>query len=65
MNNINLDYIMDIFRTLTSELPEQMLYRENGNSIELRALDSTEGILPIDISGNEWKLIGCQMVEAS
>ena len=42
MDKVNIDYLMDIFRALSTELPEQMLYRENGDSIELRTLDSIE-----------------------
>ena len=65
MNNANLDYIMDIFKTLTSEMPEHMLYRENGDSIELRTLDSIVSCPPSESLGNGWKLIGCQMAEAA
>ena len=65
MDKNKLDYIMDIFRTLSTEVPEQMLYRENGDSIELRTPDSIAGCLPLDLQDNGWKLIGCQMVEAA
>ena len=65
MNNANLDYILDIFKTRTSELPEHMLYRENGDSIELRTLDSIVSCPPTESLGNGWKLIGCQMGEAA
>ena len=65
MNRTNIDYILDIFKTLTSELPEQMMYREIGDSIELRTLDNSEGILPFDAKENGWRLIGCQMIEAA
>ena len=65
MDKNKLNYIMDIFRTLSTEVPEQMLYRENGDSIELRTPDSTAGCLPLDLQDNGWKLIGCQMVEAA
>ena len=42
MDNANIEYILDIFRTLSTEVPEQMLYREDGKNIELRKLDSIE-----------------------
>lgn len=65
MDNAKIDYILDIFRTLTSELPEQMLYRENGDSIELRTLDSIMSCTPSESLGSGWKLIRSQMVEAA
>ena len=62
MDGAKIDYILDIFRTLTTELPEQMLYRDNGDSIELRTLDDIgNGISP----DNSWKLIRCQMTGAA
>ena len=40
MDKVNIDYLMDIFRAISTELPEQMLYRDNGDSIELKTPDS-------------------------
>ena len=60
MNSANVDYILDIFRTLSSEVPEQMLYRENGDSIELRTPDSTPAM-----QAEGWNLIGTRMIEAA
>ena len=65
MDNANIDYILDIFRTLSGELPEQMLYRENGDSIELKNPDSIGSDLSAALQGSGWDLIGTRMVEAA
>ncbi len=65
MDKAKIDYILDIFKTLSTELPEQMLYRENGDSIELRTLDNTGGCLPGEMLNNGWNLIGSQIAEAA
>lgn len=65
MDMAKVDYILDVFKILTSELPEQMLYRENGDSIELRTLDSIIGCPPSESLGSGWKLIRSQVVEAA
>ena len=65
MNTANIDYILDIFRTITGDLPEQMLYREDGDSIELKTLDSTGSGFSPDLRNNGWMMIGSRMVEAA
>ena len=65
METANFEFILDIFKTLTTELPEQMLYRDNGDIIELRTVDSTEIIRHKGSEDNGWKLVGCQTVEAA
>ena len=40
MEKSNMDFIMDVFKTITGELPEMMLYREDGDSMELRSTAS-------------------------
>ena len=65
MDNANIEYILDIFRTLSTELPEQMLYREDGESIELRTLDSIGSSLAQELKNNGWSLIGNLMTEAA
>ena len=61
MDNSKIDYILDIFKTLTNELPEQMLFRENGDSLELKTLDGIgNGLLP-DLQNNGWSLINSQL----
>ena len=61
MDNAKIDYILDIFKTLTNELPEQMLFRENGDSLELKTLDGIgNGLLP-DLQNNGWSLINSQI----
>ena len=64
MNKINIDYALDIFRALTTELPDELLYRDSGDSIELRSPDSMDS-LATDILGNGWNMIGSQMIEAA
>ena len=58
MDKVNIDYLMDIFRALSTELPEQMLYRENGDSIELRTLDSIENSIGSSIGSSVGSSIG-------
>ena len=65
MDKAKVDYILDIFKTLSTELPEQMLYRENGDSIELRTPDSVGNCLSPELRNNGWNLIGSQMAEAA
>ena len=53
MDKVNIDYLMDIFRAISTELPEQMLYRDNGDSIELKTPDSIGNSVDSNIeSGN-------------
>ena len=69
MDKVNIDYLMDIFRALSTELPEQMLYRENGDSIELRTPgsigNSIENCGSAEMQNGGWSLIGSQMIEAA
>lgn len=58
MDNANFDFILNIFTTLTGEIPEQMLYREDGNSIELRTLGSADNCLSVELQKGGWDLIG-------
>ena len=37
MENANIEYLMNIFRELTTEMPDELIYRENGDIIELRS----------------------------
>ena len=61
MDKTNIDYIMDIFRTLSTEMPDQMLYRENENGMELKTADS----ITADLQSSGWNLIGRTMTEAA
>ena len=65
MDTTKLDYIMNIFKTLSTELPDQMLYREDGDSIELKTLDSVENCSTLDMQNNGWLLIGSQVAAAA
>ncbi len=65
MDKVNIDYLMDIFRALSTELPEQMLYRENGDSIELKTPDSVVNSMSAELQNGGWSLVGSQIVEAA
>ena len=65
MDTAKIDYILDIFKTLTNELPDQMLYRESGDSIELKTLDSSGSSMPLDMLNDGWSLIGSPMINAA
>ena len=65
MDTTKLDYIMNIFKTLTNELPDQMLYREDGDSIELKTLDSVDNCSTLEMQNNGWLLIGNQVAAAA
>ena len=65
MDTTKVDYILDIFRTLSSEVPDQMLYRENGDSIELRNPDSIGNDLQATLRDSGWNLIGTRITEAA
>lgn len=65
MDKAKIDYIMDIFKTLTNELPEQMLFRDNGDSIELKTLDSIGSSLASDLKDSGWMLVGSRIPEAA
>ena len=57
MDKAKVDYIMDIFKTLSTELPDQMLYRESGDSIELRTFNGIGNYLPLELQKNGWNII--------
>ena len=65
MDTSKVDFIMDIFKTLSTELPKQMLYREDGDSIELKTLDSIGNCMPLELLNNGWQLIGSRVAEAA
>ena len=77
MDKVNIDYLMDIFRAISTELPEQMLYRDNGDSIELKTPDSIGNSIGnsigsgigncgiAELQNGGWSLIGSQMIEAA
>ena len=64
MDTANIDYIMNIFMTLSTELPEQMLYREDGDTMELKTLDSIGNCLPPELQSSGWNLISSQAAVA-
>ncbi len=59
-----IDYIMNIFKTISTELPEQMLYREDGDTMELKTLDSIGDCFPLELQNNGWNLISSQAAGA-
>ena len=48
-----------------TDLPEQMLYREDGKNIELRTLESIGNDMTQELQNNGWSLIGNLMTEAA
>lgn len=40
MEKVNMEYLVSIFRELTTELPKELLYRETDDCIELKSLES-------------------------
>lgn len=46
MEKANKEYLINIFKELTTELPQDLIYRENGDSIELKSLSSLTDIMP-------------------
>ena len=61
MDTTKIEFIMDIFKTLSTELPEQMLYREDGDTMELKTLDSIGNCLPPELQSSGWNLISSQI----
>ena len=61
MDTSKIDYIMNIFRTLSSELPDQMLFREDGDTMELKTLDSIGNCLPLEMQNSGWNLVSSQI----
>ena len=54
----DMEFVMDVFKILAGELPDMMLYREDGDSIELRSIDSLEGCMAMDLQSNGWDVVG-------
>lgn len=64
MDTSKVDYIMNIFKTLSTELPEQMLYREDGDTMELKTLESIGNCVPMEMQNSGWNLISSQAARA-
>lgn len=64
MDTSKVDYIMNIFKTLSTELPEQMLYREDGDTMELKTLDSIGDCFPLEMQKSGWNLVSSQAAGA-
>ena len=65
MDTAKIDFIMNIFKTISTELPEQMLYREDGDTMELKTLDSIGSCLPLDLQNSGWNLISSQAAQVA
>ena len=65
MDTTKIDFIMNIFKTISTELPEQMLYREDGDAMELKTLDSIGSCLPLDLQNSGWNLISSQAAQVA
>ena len=61
MDTTKIEFIMDIFRTLSTELPDQMLFREDGDTMELKTLDSIGNCLPLEMQNSGWNLVSSQI----
>lgn len=61
----NLEFIMDVFKTLAGELPEMMLYREDGDNMELKSIDSLEGCMAMDMQSSGWDLVGSPVAQVA
>lgn len=40
MDNTNIEYLLNIFKELTTELPKELIYRETDDFFELKSLDA-------------------------
>lgn len=58
MEKTNMEFVMDVFKTLAGELPEMMFYREDGDSMELKAIDGLGDSRALDLQRNGWDLVG-------
>ena len=65
MDTTKIDFIMNIFKTISTELPEQMLYREDGDTMELKTLDSIGNCLPLDLQNIGWNLISSHAAQVA
>lgn len=54
-----MDYMLDIFRTLSIDVPEEMLYRETENGMELRTMDNCGDM------DDSWEIISTRIAEAA
>lgn len=39
MDKSNIEFLMDIFKELTTEMPQEMIYCEEGDSIGLKSIE--------------------------
>lgn len=62
MERANIEYLLNIFKELTTELPNELIYRENDGCIELKSLESLRDTSSQDMN---WKLISSQTFEAA
>ena len=63
MDKTNIESLINIFKELTTELPQEMIYRVSGDCIELKSMDSfRETPDPADKS---WRIISSQMYGAA
>jgi hypothetical protein len=46
MEKANKEYLINIFKELTTELPQDLIYREDGDSIELKSFASMTDSMP-------------------
>ena len=60
MDTTKIEFIMDIFKTLSTELPDQMLFREDGDTMELKTMDGIGNCLSPELQNSGWNLVSSQ-----
>lgn len=65
MDKTKIDFIMNVFRTLSTDVPDQLLFRDNGDCIELKTPDSIGTCLPLDLQDHGWSLVGYPIGKAA
>ena len=65
MDKTNIESLISIFKELTTELPQEMIYRVTGDSIELKTLESVGGAMVADSQLRDWNLVSSQMYGAA
>jgi len=65
MDNTNIEYLLNIFRELTTELPHELIYRENGDSIELKSIGSYGDYQSHEVPERGWSFISDPLPEVA
>ena len=65
MDKTNIESLISIFKELTTELPQEMIYRVSGDCIELKSMDSFRETPGLDPADKSWRIISSQMYGAA